>query len=127
MCRLEKKTNTGTQKTPQQCQMSVRKLLRSAEKSHSYQNDETFFCSNLYRSVKNFTELCRSIENLNAGYVVLKSSFLVLYHWNWNAADVEYSLSWYEATLEACAVQCLYFCKLLEASFLEWHPSVSSN
>ena len=36
------------------------KLFKSREKSHLCQNDENFFCRNLY---KNFTELSRSIEN----------------------------------------------------------------
>ena len=39
-------------------------MFRTGEKSNLCQNDEIFFCSNLYRSVENFTELCRSIKNL---------------------------------------------------------------
>ena len=89
ICADWKQRPTQEHKKPHGNVKCVIKVLRTAEKSHSYQNDETFFCSNLYKSVKNFTELYSSIKNLNAGYVVLKSTFLVLYHWNWNAADLE--------------------------------------
>ena len=38
-------------------------MSKTGKKSHLCQNDKTYFCSNLYRAVKNFTELCRSNEN----------------------------------------------------------------
>ena len=34
-------------------------MFKTGEKSHLWQNDETFFCSNLYRSV----EFCRSLQS----------------------------------------------------------------
>ena len=34
-------------------------MFKIGEKSHLWQNDETFFCSNLYRSV----EFCRSLQS----------------------------------------------------------------
>ena len=38
-------------------------MLRTGEKSHLCQNDETFVCSIPYRSVENLSELYGSIEN----------------------------------------------------------------
>ena len=37
-------------------------MFKTGEKSHLCQNDETFFCSNLYRSVE-ITDLYRSLQN----------------------------------------------------------------
>ena len=60
MCRFEKKIDILriTIKTPQRCQRII-KVFETGENSHLCQNDETFFCRILYRSVE-ITDLYRA-------------------------------------------------------------------
>ena len=63
MCRFEKITYSAK---PYKLHSDVKliiKIFKTGEKSHLRRNDGTFFYSNLYRSVKNSSELCRSIKN----------------------------------------------------------------
>ena len=40
-----------------------KQMFKTGENPHLCQNDEKFSCSNMNRTVKNFTEICRSFEN----------------------------------------------------------------
>ena len=62
MCRFEKKDILRiTQKTQSDVKRIV-KMFKTREKFHLCQNDETFFCSILYRSVE-ITDLYRSLQS----------------------------------------------------------------
>ena len=57
-----KMTLSETHEKPNSDVKRIIKMFKTREKSHLCQNDETFFCSNLYRSIK-ILQICMDLQD----------------------------------------------------------------